>query len=111
MFCDNESVAKLVSRAESTLKKKHNFICWHAVREAIARGWLCVLKERSETNLSHLLTEALSVPKRKNLLDLIFSIEDPGEVEKGMNEIPSWTKPLNKESSRGELGNSRGLPQ
>ena len=36
VFCDNESVYKNVSFAESTLKKKHYSICFHEVRECVA---------------------------------------------------------------------------
>ena len=36
VFCDNESVVKNSTAPESTLKKKHNAICYHRVREAQA---------------------------------------------------------------------------
>ena len=36
VFCDNEAVFKNTTIPESTLKKKHNSICYHRCREAVA---------------------------------------------------------------------------
>jgi hypothetical protein len=55
VFCDNQGVMKNASIPESTLMKKHNAINYHAVREAVAAGILCVGKEDGETNLADLL--------------------------------------------------------
>ena len=38
VFCDNKSVVMNTMRPESTLKKKHNAIAYHHVREAQAMG-------------------------------------------------------------------------
>ena len=38
IYGDNMSVIYNTSRPESTLKKKSNSICYHAVREAVASG-------------------------------------------------------------------------
>ncbi len=38
VYIDNMSVVTNVSRPESTLKKKSNSICYHAVHEAVAMG-------------------------------------------------------------------------
>jgi hypothetical protein len=38
VFCDNESVFENATRPESALKKKHNAIACHRVREAVAAG-------------------------------------------------------------------------
>ena len=40
VYGDNMSVIYNTSRPESTLKKKSNSICYHAVREAVASGEL-----------------------------------------------------------------------
>lgn len=40
LFCDNEAVYKNSLFAESTLKKKHNLICFYRVREAQSYIWL-----------------------------------------------------------------------
>ena len=38
IFCDNQSVVTSSTVPESTLKKKHNSIAYHRVREAVAAG-------------------------------------------------------------------------
>ena len=38
IFGDNMSVINNTRKPESTLKKKSNAICYHAVREAVAMG-------------------------------------------------------------------------
>jgi hypothetical protein len=73
VFCDNESVVKSSSYAESTLKKKHCSIAYHRVREAIAAGKLLVYYESTSTNLADLLTKPLPYSKRKGLVQAILS--------------------------------------
>ena len=73
MFCDNKSVVKSTSRAQSTLTKKHLLISWHSVREAISAGWLRILKVAGETNLADLFTKQLSIRSRNGILDSIYS--------------------------------------
>ena len=46
MFCNNGSVVKSMSRAESTLSKKRELIYWQSGREAISSGWLRALKDQ-----------------------------------------------------------------
>ena len=76
VFCDNEAVYKNSSFAESTLKKKHNSICFHRVREAVAAGVLYVHKVESGSNLADILTKSLPGPKRKQLRSYIMYVED-----------------------------------
>ena len=38
VYCDNQSVIFSTSRPESILKKKSNYICYHAVRELVTMG-------------------------------------------------------------------------
>jgi hypothetical protein len=65
VFCDNRGVVRNASIPESTLmKKKHNAINYHAVREAAAAGILRVGKEDGETNAADLLTKSISGQKR-----------------------------------------------
>jgi hypothetical protein len=73
VFCDNESVVKSSSYAESTLKKKHCSIAYHRVRDAIAAGKILVYYESTDTNLADLLTKPLSHTKRKGLVQAILS--------------------------------------
>ena len=72
ILCDNQSVVKSTTRVESTLSKKHNSICWHSIRQAIAHGWLNILWEPTNSNLADLLTKALETEKRNNFLHIIY---------------------------------------
>ena len=69
VFCDNEAVTHNVSLPHSTLKKKHNAIAYHRVREAVAAGSIRVAKEDGQTNLADFLTKVLSPAHCERLLD------------------------------------------
>jgi hypothetical protein len=72
VFCDNESVVKNSSKPESTLKKKHNAIAYHRVREAQAAKIIRVAHEPGQTNLADLLTKLLTSPRMKDLIKRIL---------------------------------------
>lgn len=72
LFCDNESVVTSTVRPESTLKKKHNAIAYHRVREAQAANIVRVAWESTETNLADLLTKILPGPQLKRLVRRIL---------------------------------------
>ena len=46
VHCDNESVCKSTINVDSRLNKKHQVICWHAMREACAGGWIELERSR-----------------------------------------------------------------
>ena len=69
VFCDNEAVFKNTTIPESTLKKKHNSLCYHRCREAVAARVMRVAKEGTLTNLVDLLTKPLMQAVREGLLD------------------------------------------
>jgi hypothetical protein len=73
VFCDNESVYKNASTAESTLKKKHNSVAYHKVRECVASGILTIYKEESGSNLADILTKSLQPDKRVYLKERIMT--------------------------------------
>ena len=75
VFCDNASVYKNASFAESQLKKKHQSICFHRVRECGASGILIPHKVASEFNLSDLLTKSLPAARRVALRSRIMFTE------------------------------------
>ena len=52
VFCHNESVLKISTLPESTLKKKHNSIAYHNTHEAQAVNIIYIVWEKSETNLA-----------------------------------------------------------
>jgi hypothetical protein len=60
MFCDNASVVHNGSKAESTLKKKHNSISFHRIRECVAAGFITIAKIGSSFNRADILTKALT---------------------------------------------------
>lgn len=72
VFCDNQSVVHNTTKPESTLKKKHNAIAYHRVREAAASGTIIVAKVDSKENLSDLLTKSLPGPTLKSLVSCIL---------------------------------------
>jgi len=72
VLCDNQGVVNNVTMPESTLTKKHNQICYHHVREAVAAGIIRVAKEDSATNLADILTKPLGLPQRRFLLERIL---------------------------------------
>jgi hypothetical protein len=61
-FCDNSSVVTNATQPASTLKKKHNSIAYHRVREAIAAKVLWVAWVHSGKNLADMLTKPLNGP-------------------------------------------------
>ena len=69
---DNESVVNAASKVEGRLNKKHNAICFHAVREACAAGWVRIGWEPTETNVADLFTKMLPIETRGRLLSSIF---------------------------------------
>lgn len=72
VFCDNESVVKNSTRPESALKKKHNAISYHRVREAQAAGIVRIAHEDGDTNLADLLTKCLAAPRLKELISHVL---------------------------------------
>ena len=68
VFCDNEAMFKNTTIPESTLKKKHNSICYHRCRVVAARV-MRVAKEGTLTNLAELFTKPLMQGVREGLSD------------------------------------------
>jgi len=63
VLSDNKSVVTSSTVPESTLKKKHNLIAYHQVREAVAARTIQIAKEPSETNMADMLTKCLPGPR------------------------------------------------
>ena len=68
VMCDNQGVVNNTASPESVLGKKHNQICYHRVKEAVAAGIIQIAKEDTETNLADILTKPLGLPRRRFLL-------------------------------------------
>jgi hypothetical protein len=72
VFCDNQSVVTNTTKPESTLKRKHNSIAYHRVREAAAAGTIRIAKESHETNIADMLTKPVSGPRLKALCERVL---------------------------------------
>lgn len=81
VFCDNESVYKNASIAESQLRRKHNSICFHKVRESVASGIMVPHKVDSKDNLADLLTKSLPWISKSHLLYNIMFIDDEHKLK------------------------------
>jgi hypothetical protein len=68
IYGDNKSQVTNLSRPESTLKKKCNFICYHAIHESVAMGETLLMHIRTGDNLADFLTKTTSGPKRHKLV-------------------------------------------
>ena len=68
MFVDNQSVVMNATIPSSTLKKKHNSIAYHRVREAIAAKVIKVAKVHGKKNLADMFTKPLPVADLINLI-------------------------------------------
>ena len=73
VLCDNKAVYKSTSYADLTLKKKHNSLAYHKIRESIAASILVVHKEDTGSNLADILTKSLPADKRIYLIERIMT--------------------------------------
>jgi hypothetical protein len=78
IYCDNDAVVKSTTAPESTLKKKHNAICYHRCREAQAAGYVRLGKILGTDNRADSFTKVLTGAHRQHLLRMIFRYP-PGE--------------------------------
>ena len=72
IFCDNQSVVKNTSLPESALKKKHNAVAYHRIREACASRICRIAHEDGQTNLADMLTKSLPGPKLRTFIQRIL---------------------------------------
>ena len=87
VYGDNMSIIYNKSRPESTLKKKSNPICCHAVREAVASGKCLTTHCKTGDNYSDMMTKVLyGQKKRDNVARILYDIwdhKDGPETAKG----------------------------
>eukprot|EP00934_Nitzschia_sp_Nitz4_P006827 Nitzschia sp. Nitz4//scaffold434_size7771//2174//3312//NITZ4_009151-RA/size7771-exonerate_protein2genome-gene-0.20-mRNA-1//-1//CDS//3329551831//6817//frame0 len=93
VYGDNMSVINNTSKLESTLKKKSNSICYHAVREAVAMGEIKTAHISTHQNVADLATKVIpGGEKRKYLVSLvlydIFDDRDDGRKNRTMDVTP-----------------------
>jgi len=72
VFCDNESAVKNSTAPESTLKKKHNAICYHRVREAQAAKIIRVAHHTGKKNIADICTKNVPGPTLRTLISRIL---------------------------------------
>jgi hypothetical protein len=68
IYGDNKSQVTNSSRPESTLKKRCNSICYHAIRESVAMGETLLTHIRNGENLADFLTKTSSGAKCHKLV-------------------------------------------
>jgi hypothetical protein len=86
---DNRGMIQSTSLMSSQLKKKHNAIAYHRIREATAMGIVSLVHIRSEFNLADICTKALNGPRLHSLCkDLLFCTSDSGECQSDSNPRP-----------------------
>jgi hypothetical protein len=73
VFGDNKAVVNNATVPTSTLKKKHNAIAYHRVREAVAAGMVQITKVHTTNNLADVLTKPLAAALLKPLIQKILS--------------------------------------
>jgi hypothetical protein len=75
VYGDNKSVITNSSKPESTLKKKSNSICFHAVREAVAMKECLIAHISTKKNLADLMTKALcGVTWRNHVEKILYDV-------------------------------------
>jgi hypothetical protein len=76
-YSDNKSQVTNLTIPESTLKKKCNFICFHAVQESVAMGESLITHIDSNDNLSDLMTKVTRGVKPRQLVgSILYDIYD-----------------------------------
>jgi hypothetical protein len=80
-FCDNSSVVLNSTQPASTLKKKHNAIAYHKVREAIASNMMHLAWVHSSKNLADMLTKPLPGPTLHALCEKVLYLLKEKEIE------------------------------
>ncbi len=68
IYGDNVSQVTNSSRPESTLKKKCNCICYHAIHESVAMGETLLTHIKTRDNLADFLTKTTSGAKHRKLV-------------------------------------------
>ena len=61
---DNDAAIKSCCKVDARLNKKHNQICFHAVRESAAMGEIVAVKEGTDTNLADPVTKPLMLNRK-----------------------------------------------
>ena len=96
MFGDNESVVTNSTVPKSVLKKRHNALSYHRVREACAAGVMWFIHTPGKTNVADVLTKYLSWADMKDKLGPVLfwkgdTLESPRPKLRGVTSANSPT--------------------
>jgi hypothetical protein len=72
VLTDNLAVVQNSTIPSSTIKKKHNSICYHRVREAVAAGMIRIAHVPSTENLADMFTKPLPASLLMNLIQRVL---------------------------------------
>jgi hypothetical protein len=72
VLVDNNTVIKNSTIPSSTLQKKHNSICYHFVREAVASNIMRTAYIPTDENLADMFTKILGATKLKSMIQRIL---------------------------------------
>ena len=82
VYGDNMSVIHNTKFPESTLKKEHNSIAYHFIREGVTRKECIITYVKSKDNLADILTKTLPQPAKEVLLrKFMYYIHDERKKE------------------------------
>ena len=82
LLIDNKSVVINSTMPSSTLKKKHNAIAYHKVREAVAAGFVKVAHISTKVNKADILTKPLGPQDYNNLLNnIMFTHQEKNQTQ------------------------------
>ena len=91
VFGDNQSVVNSVSIPAYNLKKRHNALCYHRVREAIAAGIIQYYHISADKNPTDVLTKFLPHSKWWPLMKPLLHWMTDGKPE-DVNQAPRTKK-------------------
>jgi len=111
MLVDNEAVVMNTTLPSSTLKKKHNAIAYHKVREAVAAGIIRVAHIKSHMNVADILTKPLSPQAYYQILKWILFKRDSSENQGELQEVQVTNRTQNptSDSQASSPGNSNPI--
>ena len=88
LYGDNNSMILNTTTPSSMIKKKHNSIAYHRVREGVAAGIVDIVHVESVNNLADILTRPLGPQEYYRLMAKVSfpGSTNEGELQDGMNQ-------------------------
>jgi len=88
LYGDNNSMILNTTNPSSMIKKKHNSIAYHRVRENVASGVVDIVHVDSQDNLADILTKPLGPQEYYRLMKKMRfpGFTNEGELQKGLND-------------------------